>query len=117
MLCFRIHGFFDVKVFNVNTDSVHCAQVSECEKQWKYDQCSMEIDLESFTPLVFSTFGGMGPVASVFTIFISPKDFFLLSMLITHGKCRANWQYTRGSQNSLITLSSSCSNLEKGPEL
>ena len=50
----------------------------------------------------------------LFSQFSSPLKIFLLSMLIAHGKCRTNRQYTRGSQNLWITWSSSCSNCERG---
>ena len=38
----------------------------EQEKQRKYEQRIREIEMGSFTPLVFSTCGGMGRAANVF---------------------------------------------------
>ena len=38
----------------------------EWEKQQKYEQHIREVEMGSFTPLVFSTCGGMGRAANVF---------------------------------------------------
>ena len=57
---------------NSNAPSYCGTQVSslylhfEREKQWKYERRIREIEMGSFTPLVFSTFGGMGHAAAVF---------------------------------------------------
>ena len=62
--------FFNVKVNAINAPSYHGTQVSslyqcfECEKQQKYEQYIREIEMGSFTPVVFSTLrGGMGHAA------------------------------------------------------
>ena len=58
-------AYFDVKVFNPNASSYRGSQVSflyrkfEKDKRRKYEQRIREIEMASFTPLVFSTSGGM----------------------------------------------------------
>ena len=58
-------AFFDVKVFNPNSSSYRNLQLTtayrnqEREKQRKYEQRIREVEMGSFTPLVFSTSGGM----------------------------------------------------------
>ena len=57
--------FFDVKVFNPTASSYRTTPVSslyrrfEKEKRRKYEQRIREVEMGSFVPLVFSTFGGM----------------------------------------------------------
>jgi len=70
-------SFFDVRVFNLNASSYLKTAVSslyrkfERDKQRMYelhrrtvDACLDDVEMGSFTPLVFSTFGGMGGVAT-----------------------------------------------------
>ena len=63
--------FFDVQVFNPfaqsyrNTSLAQCYRQNEMEKRRAYDERVREIKHGSFSPLVFSTTGGMGPTASV----------------------------------------------------
>ena len=58
-------AFFDVKVFNLHAPSYRGSNLSstchklEREKQQKYEQHICEVEMGCFTPLVFSTFGGM----------------------------------------------------------
>ena len=67
----RNRAFFDVRVFGPfaqshwNTSLSQCYKKNEREKRRVYDQCFREVDHGSFSPLVFSTAGGMGPTASV----------------------------------------------------
>ena len=55
---------------NQSTSSWHIATLSQCyrrdelEKKRSYDQRIREIEHRSFSPLVFSTPGGMGPTAT-----------------------------------------------------
>ena len=59
-------------IFNANASSYRGTQVSslyrrfEREKQRKYEQRIREVEMGSFTPLVFSTFGGMSHASTVF---------------------------------------------------
>ena len=58
--------FFDVQVFNPMASSDRTTAVSslywrfECAKWRMYEQRVREIEISSFTPLVFSTFRGIG---------------------------------------------------------
>ena len=64
-------AFFDVRVFNPNAQSyrkLHLASAyhrQEREKQRKYEQRVREVELGSFTPLIFSTSGGMAKSTAV----------------------------------------------------
>ena len=64
--------FFDVKVFNPNAQSYRWSSLESCfrheenTKKRKYEQRNIEVEHGSFTPLVFSTSGGMGNLASTF---------------------------------------------------
>ena len=63
-------SFFDVRVFNPSASSYCNTAVAslyrrfEQEKQRRYEQRVREVEMGSFTPLVFSTFGGMGGAAT-----------------------------------------------------
>ena len=65
-------AYFDVKVFNPNASSYRGSQVSslyrkfEKDKRRKYKQRIREVEIASFTPLVFSTSGGMSGCTNVF---------------------------------------------------
>ena len=65
-------AFFDVRVFNPNALSYKKSTPSTCysrherSKRREYQQRIIEMDGGSFTPLVFSTSGGMGKSASTF---------------------------------------------------
>ena len=62
---------FDVRVFNPNAQTHRNLQLAsvyrkqEREKQRTYEQRIREVELGTFTPLVFSTSGGMAKSASV----------------------------------------------------
>ena len=63
--------FFDVRVFNPMSSSYRTTAVSslyrrfEHAKQKMYEQRVREVEMSSFTPLVFPTFGGMGGAATI----------------------------------------------------
>ena len=67
----RQRAFFDIRVFNPhapsyqNTPLAQCYRKNEQEKKRAYDQRIREIEHGSFSPLVFSTTGGMGTTATV----------------------------------------------------
>ena len=67
----RQHAFFDVRVFNPfaqsyrDTSLPQCYRRNEMEKRRAYDERIREIEHGSFSPLVFSTSGGMAPTANV----------------------------------------------------
>ena len=54
------------KYLNEATIDSCCYRQNEQEKRHAYDQWVREIEHGSFTPLVFSASGGMGPTARVF---------------------------------------------------
>ena len=59
--------FFDVRVFNSGAPSNHPFKSAyrhhEREKRCQYEQCVREVEHGHFTPLVFTTTGGMGDAA------------------------------------------------------
>ena len=63
--------FFDVKVFNPYAPSNRTSTVQKCyirherEKRRSYEERIREVELSTFTPIVFSTSGGAGPAATV----------------------------------------------------
>jgi len=67
----RQRSFFDVRVFNPhaqtyqNTSLAQCFRRNELEKRRAYDERIRQIEHGSFSPLVFSTSGSMGPTATV----------------------------------------------------
>ena len=67
----RQNAFFDVRVFNPyapshrSTTLAQCYRRNEQEKKRAYEERVREIEHGSFSPLVFSTSGGMGPIATV----------------------------------------------------
>ncbi len=64
-------AFFDVRVFNPNAPTYRSLQLAtvyhrhEREKQRMYEQRVHEVELGSFTPLVFSTSGGMAKSTTI----------------------------------------------------
>ncbi len=67
----RQSAFFDVRVFNPFAPT-YCRSTlaqsykrNEMEKKRAYEQRVREIEHGSFTPLVFSAAGGMGPAAVI----------------------------------------------------
>jgi hypothetical protein len=67
----RQHAFFDIRVFNPIAPSLCTSSIpalyrqKEQEKRRTYDERVREVEFSSFTPLVFTTSGGMGPGAHV----------------------------------------------------
>ena len=66
-------AYFDVKVFHPNAPSYHCSMDlpaiyhrHESEKKRQYSQRVKEVEHGVFTPLVFSTTGGMACECSTF---------------------------------------------------
>ena len=68
----RQGALFDVRVFHPNAPSYCQTRVvslfrrHELEKKREYGDRVRNVDCESFTPLVFSTFGGLGKEATIF---------------------------------------------------
>ncbi len=67
----RQRAYFDVRVFNpfapsyLSTSLAQCYRRNEWEKKREYEQRVREVEHGSFSPLVFSTTGGMGNTATV----------------------------------------------------
>ena len=68
--CLRHHTFFDVRVLNSFAASNRTTTLDatfhrhETEKRRAYEERIREVEHGSFTPLVFSSTGGMGKVAT-----------------------------------------------------
>ena len=68
----RQGAFFDIRVFHPNAPSYLRTQPAslfrkhEMEKKWEYGDRVRSVEHGSFTPLVLSTFGGLGREATVF---------------------------------------------------
>ena len=94
-------AFFDVKVFNPHAPSNQRLLIPTCYahheriKQRLYEQRINEVELASFTPLIFSTTGGMGKSAKVFyghlADKIATKTKQAYSSTITWIRCRLNF--------------------------
>ena len=65
------HAYFDIKVFNPNSSSYRRKKLPslyrthELQKRREYGDRITNIEYGSFSPLVFSSSGGMGPTASI----------------------------------------------------
>ena len=104
-------AFFDVKVFNPHAPSNKrfstpaCYAHHEQIKQRLYEQRINEVELASFTPLIFSTTGGMGKSAAVFygrlADMIATKTKQPYSSTITWIRCRLNFSLIRSSVSCL----------------
>ena len=63
-------AYFDVRIFNPFAQSYANSSISKCyrkhelDKKREYEERVREIEHGSFSPLVFSTAGGMGPIAT-----------------------------------------------------
>ncbi|KAL5493181.1 hypothetical protein EMCRGX_G014319 [Ephydatia muelleri] len=68
----RHKSYLDVKVFNpfaksyVKESLTQCYRCLELDKKRAYEARVREVELGYFTPLVFSTSGGIGPAAKIF---------------------------------------------------
>ena len=68
----RQGALFNIRVFHPNTPSYRQTLVTslfrrhELEKKREYGDPIHNVDCESFTPFVFSTFGGLGKEATIF---------------------------------------------------
>ena len=56
----------DVRVFDPNTSIQQCYNINEKEKKRNYNERILQIDHGTFTPLVFSLYGGMGRECKTF---------------------------------------------------
>ena len=99
--------FFDVKVFNPTASSYRTTPVSslyrrfEKEKRRKYEQRIREVEMGSFVPLVFSTFGGMSGCTNVvykrLAYLLSLKRGVLYSSVMAWLRCRLSFLLLRSA--------------------
>ena len=100
-------AFFDVKVFNPNASSYRGSQVSslyrrfEKDKRRRYEQRIREVEMASFTPLVFSTSGGMSGCTNVFykrlTYLLSLKKKLEYGNVMAWLRCRLSFSLLRSA--------------------
>ena len=115
--------FCDVRVFDPNaqryrnTDLRKCYQKNEDEKKRKYNERVLQVEHASFTPLVFSTHGGMGRECRAFfrriTEMVAEKRGITLSVATTYIRTRICFSLLR---STLLCLRGSRS-LRNVPEL
>ena len=99
--------FFDVKVFNPTASSYRTTPVSslyrrfEKEKRRKYEQRIREVEMGSFVPLVFSTFGGMSGCTNVvykcLAYLLSLKTGVYYSSVMAWLHCRLSFSLLRSA--------------------
>ena len=100
-------AFFDVRVFNPNAPSYRNQDISnlfskhEREKKREYNQRVLEVEHSVFTPLVFSTSGGMSKECTVFykrlADLLSKKKDEPYSVTMGWLRCRLNFALLRSS--------------------
>ena len=100
-------AFFDVKVFNPTASSYRATPVAslyrrfEKEKRRKYEQRIREVEMGSFTPLVFSTFGGISGCTSIFykrlAYLLSLKREVPYSSVMSWLRCRIGFSLLRSA--------------------
>ena len=107
----RQRAFFDVRVFNPfapthsHTPLDKCYRRQEREKIRSYEERVGEIEHGSFSPLVFSTTGGMGPSATTvykrLASLISDKQNQQYSTTLNWMRCRLNFSLLRSAKMCL----------------
>ena len=94
-------AFFDVRVFNPfaqsyrNTSLSQCYRRNEMENKRAYDERVREIEHGSFSPLVFSTSGGMGTTATV--VYKRIASMIAEKHTARRYRCRLNFSLLRSS--------------------
>ena len=115
------HAFFDVRVFNPCAPSYRSTQMAACyrrherEKRREYEQRVCEIEQGSFTPLVFSTSGGMCQAATIaykrLASFLSTKREQPYCIVMGWLRCRLYFSLLRSSVMCLRGAQSRCNNV------
>ena len=103
--------FIDVKVFNPNASSYRGSSLSslyhrlEKEKQRKYEQRIRDVEMGCFTPLVFSTFGGMSTISNIFfkrlASLLADKKDVSYSVVMSWLRCRVSFSLLRSAIDCL----------------
>ena len=109
-------ALFDVLVFNpfaqshLSTPLAQCYQKQEMEKKRNYEERVREVEHGSFSPLVFTTAGGMGATATVvykrLASCIAEKHNKPYGKTLHWLRCRLNFSLLR---SSIMCLRGSCS--------
>ena len=104
-------AFIDVRIFNPSAQSNRHGPLSsiyrkhEQEKRREYDQRVREIEHATFTPLVFSTTGGMGQAATTFyrrlASMLAEKRDISYSTALNWIRCRLSFALLRASIMSI----------------
>ena len=100
--------FFDVKVFNPYSFSYRGSQVSSLYRRFEkdkrrrwYEQRIREVEMASFTPLVFSTSGGMSGCTNVFykrlAYLLSLKNKLEYGNVMAWLRCRLSFSHLRSA--------------------
>ena len=98
-------AYFDVRIFNptaktyLNQNLSGAHRTNEQQKKRQYNERILTVDQASFTPLVFSCFGGMGKECSIFfkklAVQLSEKKNEKLSKTINWIRTRINFHLLR----------------------
>ena len=104
-------AYFDVKVFNPLAPTYssislpQCYRWAELEKRRMYEDRIQEVDYGSFTPLIFSCSGGMGPLETIvykhLASLISEKSGQSYSMTLYWLRCRLSFSLLRSAVTRL----------------
>jgi hypothetical protein len=99
--------FFDIRVFNSLAPSYRdvplssCYRKNEVEKKRKYDQRIRDVELGCFSPLIFSTSGGLGPTATIvfknLATRIAEKSNKHYSTIMNYIRCRLSFSLIRST--------------------
>ena len=100
-------AYFDVKVFNpfapthCSVSLPQCYRRAELEKKRKYEERIREVEHGTFSPLVFSCTGGMGPLATVvykrIATLLSQKNGQSYSMTLHWLRCKLSFSLLRAA--------------------
>ena len=103
----RQSAFFDVRVFNPfapcyrSSTLAQCYRKNELEKKRAYEERVREIEHGSFSPLVFSAAGGIGPIATVvykrLASLLAEKQGRAYSSTLHWLRCRLNFSLLRSA--------------------
>ena len=114
----RQRTFFDVRVFNpfaqshLNTPLAQCYRKQEMEKKRTYEERIREVEHGSFSPLVFTTAGGMGTMATVvykrLASCIAEKHGKPYGKTVHWLRCRLNFSLLRSAIMCLRGSRSAC---------
>ena len=105
--CGQQRAFFDVRVFNPIAHTYYTKYLSSCyrrhelEKRRSYEDRVINVEHGCFSPLVFSTAGGLGPTATVVfkrlasLLAVKVKDHY--SKVLSWIGCKINFALIRSS--------------------